>query len=48
MVVCGLNKQPKFAKNQRHYSTILIKLLPLIAFAAPLVLLYFLNPMIHT
>jgi thaumarchaeosortase len=43
MVVCGLNNQENQPKP-KEYSNILIKLLPLIAFAAPLVLLYFLNP----
>lgn len=44
IVVCGLNHDPNSPKTNEH-SNILIKLLPLIAFAAPLALLYFLNPM---
>jgi thaumarchaeosortase len=43
MVVCGLNNQENQPKPEK-YSSILIKILPLIAFAAPLALLYFLNP----
>jgi len=42
-VVCGLNNQENLSKAKK-YSSILIKLLPLIAFAAPLALLYLLNP----
>ena len=44
MVVCGLNNHENSAKT-RNISSIFIKLLPLIAFAVPLALLYFLNPM---
>lgn len=43
MVVCGLNNQENQPKPEK-YSSILIKILPLIAFAAPLALIYFLNP----
>ena len=43
MGVCGLNNQENQPKAKK-FSSILIKLLPLIAFAAPLALLYFLNP----
>ena len=43
MVVYGLNNQENQPKPKK-YSSILIKILPLIAFAAPLALLYFLNP----
>ena len=42
MIVCGLNNTQIFPKNKR-YSNILIKLMPLIAFAVPLGLLYFLS-----
>jgi thaumarchaeosortase len=44
MGVCGVNNKEYLPKTKEH-SSILIRLLPLIAFAVPLVLLYFLNPM---
>jgi thaumarchaeosortase len=43
-VVCGMNNDSDSPKNKEH-SSILIKLLLLIAFSVPLALLYFLNPM---
>lgn len=42
--MCRLNNDSNSPKIKEH-SSILIKLLPLIAFAAPLALMYFLNPM---
>jgi thaumarchaeosortase len=42
--VCLLTNNPNPPKNKEHAS-IILKLLPLIAFVAPLALLYFLNPM---
>jgi thaumarchaeosortase len=42
--MCGMNNNSASPKNKDKYN-ILLKLLPLIAFAVPLVLLYFLNPM---
>ena len=44
MGVCGVNNKEYLPKTKEH-SRILIRLLPLIAFAVPLALLYFLNPM---
>ena len=44
MGVCGVNNKEYLPKTKKHSST-LIKLLPFVAFAVPLALLYFLNPM---
>ena len=44
MIVLGLNKDPNSTKN-KDQSKIFVKLLPLIAFTVPLVLLFLLNPM---
>ena len=41
--MCGMNSDSALPKT-KDYSSILLKLLPLIAFAVPLALLYFLNP----
>ncbi len=42
--MCGLKNQPN-SSGVGKYSNILVKVLPLIAFAVPLALLYLLNPM---
>jgi thaumarchaeosortase len=43
MGVCGLDNQENQTKPKK-YSSIIIKILPLIAFSTPLALIYFLNP----
>lgn len=42
--MCGMNNNSDLPKNKRYLS-IIIKVLPLIAFSVPLALLFFLNPM---
>ena len=44
MIVLGFNNDPNSSKNKGR-SKIFVKLLPLIAFAVPFALLYFLNPL---